>query len=86
MKKWIMIIAFAAVGLSLAACKGTTKGNAEVKQKVKKGKYYCPMNPDQTSDKPGACPKCGMELVETSKLNHGERAEENWRRRNSPKQ
>jgi hypothetical protein len=33
------------------------------------------------SDKPGVCPECGMELVETSKVNHGPQAEENWRRK-----
>jgi nitrite reductase/ring-hydroxylating ferredoxin subunit len=25
--------------------------------------YYCPMHPSYTSDKPGECPICGMELV-----------------------
>ncbi|SRR5260221_10688520 len=25
--------------------------------------YYCPMHKDVTSDKPGTCPKCGMDLV-----------------------
>lgn len=25
-------------------------------------KYYCPMHPEVTSDKPGVCPKCGMDL------------------------
>ena len=25
-------------------------------------KYFCPMDPDVTSDKPGVCPKCGMAL------------------------
>jgi hypothetical protein len=24
--------------------------------------YSCPMHPDVTSDRPGRCPKCGMEL------------------------
>lgn len=24
--------------------------------------YYCPMHPEVTSDKPGVCPKCGMDL------------------------
>ena len=24
--------------------------------------YHCPMHPEVTSDKPGACPKCGMDL------------------------
>jgi len=25
--------------------------------------YTCPMHSDVTSDKPGKCPKCGMNLV-----------------------
>lgn len=31
--------------------------------------YYCPMHPDYTSNRPGSCPICGMDLVkkETSK-------------------
>jgi hypothetical protein len=24
--------------------------------------YQCPMHPEVTSDKPGTCPKCGMDL------------------------
>lgn len=28
--------------------------------------YYCPMHPDVTSQKPGQCPICGMNLVKTS--------------------
>lgn len=27
-------------------------------------KYTCTMHPDVVMDKPGKCPKCGMELVE----------------------
>ena len=26
--------------------------------------YTCPMHPDVVTDKPGKCPKCGMDLVE----------------------
>jgi len=25
--------------------------------------YECPMHPDVVSDKPGECPKCGMDLT-----------------------
>ncbi|MCI0330990.1 MAG: hypothetical protein L0196_08630 [candidate division Zixibacteria bacterium] len=26
--------------------------------------YYCTMHPEVTSDKPGKCSKCGMDLIE----------------------
>ena len=26
--------------------------------------YTCPMHPEIVTDKPGTCPKCGMELTE----------------------
>ena len=32
--------------------------------------YACPMHPDVTSTEPGACPTCGMDLVDT-KAEHG---------------
>ena len=28
-------------------------------------KYTCPMHPEVIADKPGKCPKCGMNLVQT---------------------
>ncbi len=30
--------------------------------------YHCPMHPEVTLDKPGKCSKCGMALVDTSKI------------------
>jgi len=33
-------------------------------------KYICPMHPQITSDKPGTCPICGMDLVLVSDLEH----------------
>lgn len=36
---------------------------AEDKHQHAKGDYYCPMHPDYTSDRKGACPICGMDLV-----------------------
>jgi len=34
--------------------------------------YTCTMHPEVTSDEPGKCPKCGMDLVEKkdNKTNH----------------
>ncbi|OGS21316.1 MAG: hypothetical protein A3J83_02290 [Elusimicrobia bacterium RIFOXYA2_FULL_40_6] len=31
-------------------------------------KYYCPMHPSYTSDKPGSCPICGMDLVKSESV------------------
>jgi len=36
------------------------------KQDSAKSVYTCPMHPDVISDKPGKCPKCGMDLVQKS--------------------
>ena len=30
-------------------------------------KYTCPMHPEIISDKPGTCPRCGMELIKLEK-------------------
>jgi len=35
-------------------------------------KYICPMHPDVVSDKPGSCPKCGMDLIEVKSGGHPE--------------
>ena len=37
------------------------KNDSKTKQAVV---YTCSMHPDVTSDKPGKCPKCGMDLIE----------------------
>ena len=63
----------------LAAPPGMTNGAMVMPQKL----YTCPMaeHADVVSDRPGRCPKCDMQLVETTTVNHGETAEANWRRR-----
>jgi ABC-type uncharacterized transport system auxiliary subunit len=55
--------------VSLAACSGST--NKEEKKDTTSlspmhgatAMYACPMHPEVTSDKPGQCSKCGMDLV-----------------------
>ncbi|MBL8013048.1 MAG: efflux RND transporter periplasmic adaptor subunit [Candidatus Omnitrophica bacterium] len=37
--------------------------NAQDGQPPVKGRYYCPMHPNVTSDRPGVCPVCNMNLV-----------------------
>lgn len=48
-------------------------------EKEKKKIYYCPMHPHYTSDKPGKCPICGMDLIEKK-----EPEKKNEERKNSP--
>jgi Cu(I)/Ag(I) efflux system membrane fusion protein len=40
-------------------------------QAPQKELYYCPMHPDYTSEKPGSCPICGMNLVKQEKAAGG---------------
>lgn len=40
---------------------------AAVKEEANVGKYVCPMAEEFVSDKPGKCPKCGMNLVKKEK-------------------
>ncbi|RFZ83333.1 hypothetical protein DYU05_14455 [Mucilaginibacter terrenus] len=64
MKVLFTSIAFSLI-IMLGACNNTTNKDAKATEAAKpKGKYYCTMHPDITSDKPGTCSKCGMDLVE----------------------
>jgi multidrug efflux pump subunit AcrA (membrane-fusion protein) len=40
---------------------------AEPMSETGKTEYTCPMHPEVRSDKPGRCPKCGMDLVPTKR-------------------
>jgi hypothetical protein len=57
------IIALVGLTLCFGACDNAKQNNARKKHY----KYTCTMHPDEGSDKPGVCPKCGMELVEQEK-------------------
>lgn len=72
MKKYIIIALFAVLFASMG-CSGQTdaqkdKTTAKKNHKIAK-QYTCTMHPDVLKDKPGVCPKCGMELVEKEKDN-----------------
>ncbi|MEO6229875.1 MAG: heavy metal-binding domain-containing protein [Ferruginibacter sp.] len=38
-------------------------GKQGLRENMNSGTYTCSMHPEVKSDKPGKCPKCGMELV-----------------------
>ena len=42
-------------------------GEVMDEKKMEAASYSCPMHPEVTSDKPGKCSKCGMELVKKNK-------------------
>lgn len=42
----------------------------QISSSKSKTTYTCPMHPEVISDKPGKCPKCGMELVEKEDHQH----------------
>ena len=66
MKKIFFITLFAlATVFAFYACGGnkTSKGSATEQKQAVKTIYTCEMHPEVVSDKPGKCPKCGMELV-----------------------
>ncbi|MEI7542760.1 MAG: heavy metal-binding domain-containing protein [bacterium] len=66
MKKFMIIVVMSVLVVIIIAtgcsnvkpvAKVQTSGAAQLVQ------YTCPMHPEVISDKPGKCPKCGMELV-----------------------
>lgn len=56
---------FVILGILIPSCsrKVEQKGIIEHKEHAGKQIYHCPMHPTYTSDKPGECPICGMNLV-----------------------
>lgn len=66
MKSNYVVIAILTVGLMFVSLPTRLYGQ-EMKQmqttKDAPTKYTCPHHPEVVSDKPGKCPKCGMDLV-----------------------
>jgi hypothetical protein len=70
-----LCLGFIAFTLSFSGCGSTDKKSTTTEQtktdtiSTTKAAYACPMDPEVKSDKPGVCPKCGMDLekVETAK-------------------
>jgi hypothetical protein len=63
------LVIYLIVLLAATACRQPVKTTKSEKTKVvvparSATQYTCPMHPDVLSNKPGVCPKCGMDLVE----------------------
>lgn len=71
MKTSLNFIAVAVTALALAcsACGPREQKAPETVQSTTSEKvlYTCPMHPEVRSDKPGKCPKCGMDLKKVEK-------------------
>lgn len=63
MKKLIILLIMV-TGLTVVLFAQTTKSKTPKTDTAIKKVYTCTMHPEVISDKPGKCPKCGMELVE----------------------
>ena len=71
-----------ALAITLAACNNSSTGNEQTNANADTSAfhaldtttlaagtvfYQCEMHPEITSDKPGTCPTCGMDLVKMEK-------------------
>ena len=70
-----IFVALLAVSIfaTFSACNNSTSKSSPARSEVaEKEIYTCTMHPEIRSDKPGKCPKCGMELVkmETADSTH----------------
>ena len=59
-----MALALAGVAIGISGCKATQSGQTQNQGGAKAVLYTCAMHPEILRDKPGKCPKCGMDLVE----------------------
>ncbi len=71
MKKiFLPIMAIAIVAIVSISCEHAATKDSDNAGNSSTQKYTCPMHPEVISDKPGSCPKCGMDLVKKSAHEH----------------
>ncbi len=64
MKKWlVLLMVIAAMSAGNAFAHDGVDHSKEAMHADAEVMYHCPMHPEVTQDKPGKCPKCGMDLV-----------------------
>ena len=72
-----ILIAVIAIGLfTISTIQAQEKEQTKMKhEQMEKATYTCPMHADVKSDKPGECPKCGMNLkIMKMKMDHSKMA------------
>ena len=62
MKK-IIILSVLVIAIIAGISATVSAQNSTPKKEVSKVEYTCSMHPEVISNKPGTCPKCGMDLV-----------------------
>ena len=61
----VALVAALGMAVTVSGCARSSQSNEQPAQKSEKAvQYTCPMHPEVVQDKPGKCPKCGMDLVE----------------------
>lgn len=64
MKTNLLIFLFSAMfSLAISSCGSSDTKKSETTN-AEAAQYTCPMDTDVMSEKPGQCPKCGMDLIE----------------------
>lgn len=63
MKTKLVLAVIVGSMITFAACHSSTKQETKSTEQAVKVQYTCSMHPEVISDKPGKCPKCGMDLV-----------------------
>ncbi|MCB9772333.1 MAG: efflux RND transporter periplasmic adaptor subunit [Candidatus Omnitrophica bacterium] len=66
---WIIVAIVLLSGVLLLLAR-TREHLSHSKQSVSKETYYCPMHPHYTSDHPGKCPICNMNLIKKEDEDH----------------
>ena len=59
-----MAVAAAGLMIGVSGCKEKESSQSQSPSGNKTVQYTCTMHSDVVMDKPGKCPKCGMDLVE----------------------
>ena len=67
MKKSIILLLAITASFAGMAQESKTEKNAVKTATVQKGRYSCPMHPNEVSNMPGKCATCGMDLTKSKK-------------------